>query len=149
MRKSWIIGSLLIAALFALSACSIETEKEQEKEEKVNWAVRNEYKKDGKVLLSVAPDPYLSAGKPFGYLFHFTAAFDDFKGKELAIHAQHKETGEKINVLPPEKIVEPSQGYSTLGRFTATFAIPKSGLWRYELTLDGRFYADVVLSVKE
>jgi hypothetical protein len=34
--------------------------------------IRDIYVKDGKVLLMVAPDPSLSAGKPYGYLFHFT-----------------------------------------------------------------------------
>jgi hypothetical protein len=110
---------------------------------------RDVYVKDGKVLLLVAPDPSLSAGKPYGYLFHFTAPFETFKGKELAIYAYHKETGEKITGLSPETIIEPSTGYSTLERFTATFSVPKSGVWRYEVVLDGEFYADVVLAVKE
>jgi hypothetical protein len=111
--------------------------------------IRDIYVKDGKVLLLVAPDPSLSAGKPYGYLFNFTAPFETFKGKELAIYAYHKETGEKITGLSPETIKEPSTGYTTLERFTATFAVPKSGLWRYEVVVDGEFYADVVLSVKE
>ncbi|MEH7246835.1 hypothetical protein V7114_08660 [Neobacillus niacini] len=111
--------------------------------------IRDKYAKDGKVLLLVAPDPSLSAGKPYGYLFNFTAPFETFKGKELAIYAYHKETGEKITGFSPETIKEPSTGYSTLERFTVTFAVPKSGLWRYEVVLDGEFYADVVLAVKE
>jgi hypothetical protein len=111
--------------------------------------IRDIYVKDGKVLLLVSQDPSLSAGKPYGYLFNFTAPFETFKGKELAIYAYHKETGEKITGLSPETIKEPSTGYSTLERFTATFAVPKSGLWRYEVVLDGEFYADVVLAVKE
>jgi hypothetical protein len=111
--------------------------------------IRDIYAKDGKVLLLVAPDPSLSAGKPYGYLFDFTAPFETFKGKELAIYAYHKETGEKITGLSPETIKEPSSGYSTLERFTVTFAVPKSGLWRYEVVVDGEFYADVVLAVKE
>jgi hypothetical protein len=111
--------------------------------------IRDIYVKGGKVLLMVAPDPSLSAGKPYAYLFNFKAPFETFKGKELAIYAYHKETGEKITGLSPETIKEPSTGYSTLERFTAAFAVPKSGLWRYEVQLDGEFYADVVLSVKE
>ncbi|WP_419955064.1 hypothetical protein ACN6MT_05690 [Neobacillus niacini] len=108
---------------------------------------RDVYTKDGKALLIVAPDPSLSAGKPYGYVFHFTAPFETFKGKELAIYAYHQETGEKITGLSPETINEPSAGYSTLERFTATFTIPKSGVWRYEVVLDGEFYADVVFAV--
>jgi hypothetical protein len=111
--------------------------------------IRDIYVRDGKVLLMVAPDPSLSAGKPYGYLFSFMAPIGTFKGKELAIYAYHIETGEKITGLAPEIINEPSTSYSTLDRFTATFAVPKSGLWRYEVVVDGEFYADVVLAVKE
>ena len=64
--------------------------------------IRDIYVKDGKVLLMVAPDPSVSAGKPYGYLFDFTAPFETFKGKELAIYAYHKDTGEKITGLLPE-----------------------------------------------
>lgn len=116
---------------------------------KENIENRDIYVKDGKVLLLVAPDPALSAGKPYGYLFHFKAPFETFKGKELAIYAYHKETGEKITGLSPETIKEPSTGYSTLERFTTTFSVPKSGVWRYEVVVDGEFYADVVFTVKE
>ena len=54
----------------------------------------------------------------------------------------------KLQDCSQKIIKEPSKGYSTLERFTATFAVPKSGLWRYEVVLDGEFYADVVLAVK-
>lgn len=117
-------------------------------ETKGEWKYRDEYAKDGIVLLSLAPDPVLEAGKPFGYLFHFTAPFETFEGKELAIYAYNKETGEKITAVSPIKIEEPSSGYSSLERFTATFEVPYGGLWRYEVVLDGEFYADVVLFVK-
>jgi hypothetical protein len=112
------------------------------------WTYRDEYVKDGTALLSVAPDPFLESGKPFGYLFHFTAPFETFEGKELGIYAYHKETGEKITAVSPITIKEPSSGYSSLERFTANFEVPYSGMWRYEVELDGLFYADVVLFVK-
>lgn len=117
-------------------------------EPKEDWKSHDEYVKDGVTLLSVAPDPFFEAGKPFGYLFHFTASFETFKGKELAIYAYHKETSERITAVPPTIMNEPSAGYATLERFTATFEVPYSGLWRYEVVLDGEFYADVVLFVK-
>ncbi|WP_316572070.1 hypothetical protein [Neobacillus sp. YIM B06451] len=151
MKKKSALFCLFLVSLFFIAACSTETEKksiETEKQTIDNWEQRNEYVKDGKVLLQVFPDPALYAGKPFGYIFHFTAPFETFRGKELAIYAYHKQTGEKITALSPEKIKEPTSGYSTLERFTATFSVPRSGLWRYEVVLDGKFYADVVFAVK-
>jgi hypothetical protein len=111
------------------------------------WKVRNEYSRHGKVLFSVSPDPTLSAGKPYGYLFSFKEPFAAYKGKEIEIYAIHEETGERINVLPSKKITEPSSGYSSLGRFTASLIVPEDGLWKYEVLFDKKLYGDVVLSV--
>lgn len=146
------VYGILFATVVALIACSSETVKEPKKikeETTDNWKLRDEFVKDGETLLTVALDPALEAGKPYGNLFHFTALFETFKGKDLAIYAYHKETGEKVTTVSPQTIIEPSSGYSTLERFTATFEVPISGLWRYEVVLDDEFYADVVLLVKE
>jgi hypothetical protein len=113
------------------------------------WKVRNEYSKNGKVLFSVYPDPILSAGKQFGYMLSFKEPFDTYGGKEIEIYAMHKETGERINLLPSKKITEPSSGYSSLDRFTTTLIVPKGGLWKYQVYLNDKFYGDVVLSVGE
>jgi hypothetical protein len=55
-----------------------------------DWQLRDQYVKAEKVLLTVSPNPNLMAGKPFGYVFHFTASFNTFKGKQLAVYAYHK-----------------------------------------------------------
>jgi hypothetical protein len=116
---------------------------------KDNWNVRKKYIKNGKVVLGIMEDPSLRAGKSFGYIFSFSEPFEMFEGKELAIYAYHKETGDKITVVPPNIVTEPSPGHSSLERFVAFFEIPLSGMWRYEVEIDGKFYADVILSVEE
>ncbi|MBS4192837.1 hypothetical protein KHA94_22150 [Bacillus sp. FJAT-49705] len=116
---------------------------------KDNWNTRNEFTKNRKVILRVMEDPSLRAGKSFGYIFSFSEPFETFNRKELAIYAYHKETGNKITVVPPKIITDPSYGYPSLEHFTATFIIPISGLWRYEVEIDGEFYADVILMVKK
>ncbi|KOP81214.1 hypothetical protein ACFFHH_00575 [Cytobacillus solani] len=116
---------------------------------KDDWITRNTYTKNGKVILEVMEDPSLRAGKSFGYIFSFSEPFETFNRKELAIYAYHKETGDKITVVPPKIITNPSSGYPSLERFIAFFKIPISGLWRFEAEIDGEFYADVILLVKE
>ncbi len=113
------------------------------------WETRDQFTKDGKVLFIVYPDPSLTAGKPFGYLFSFDEHFLKFKDKELAIYAVNTKTNERVIAMGPKKITEPSPGYPSLQRFTTTFAIPYGGLWKYEVYVDEEFYGDVVLSVKE
>jgi hypothetical protein len=49
--------------------------------------------------------------------------------------------------LSPQKIIEPSTGYSSLQRFSTTFQVPYEVLWKYEVYLDGKAYGDVVVRV--
>ncbi|MFC5734017.1 hypothetical protein [Cytobacillus gottheilii] len=111
------------------------------------WEIREEYSKNNKVLFNVSPDPYLTAGKSYGYIFSFKESFNTYRGKEIEIYAIHKETGDRINVLTPFKISEPTPGYSSLGRFTASLTVPESGIWKYEVYFDKKLYGDVVLLV--
>jgi hypothetical protein len=113
------------------------------------WEIRNEYSQHGKVMFTVFPDPALSAGKPYGYLFSFKESFAAYNGKNLEIYATHQETGERIKVLSSEKITEPTPGYRSLERYTTSLTVPKSGRWKYEIYFDGALYGDVVLAVME
>jgi len=113
------------------------------------WKVTHDYEENNKVIFSIFPEPELHADMPNGYIFSFKEPFDTFKGSELSISAVHKETGKRIEVLSPQKIKEPSPGYSSLQRFSTSFQVPYSGLWRYEVYLDGKAYGEVVVSVAE
>lgn len=112
-------------------------------------SVRTEYIKDGKKLFAVFPDPALKAGKPYGYIFSFSEDFESLIGKELAIYVQQLDTGKRMTALEPMVVNEPSPGYPGLQRFTHRFAIPTSGLWKYEVYLDDQFYGDVILMVNK
>ncbi|MEH7255772.1 hypothetical protein V7111_27060 [Neobacillus niacini] len=139
---------LLFYTDLSVNLSSDESVKQGSKQTLENeWKVRNEYARKGEVLFSVFPDPNLSAGKPYGYMFSFKEPFVVYKGKEIEIYAIHKETGERINVVPSAKVTEPSSGYSSLGRFTTSFIVPEGGLWKYEVFFDKKLYGDVVLAV--
>jgi hypothetical protein len=116
---------------------------------KTSWDIRHEFKKGGKIIFSIFPDPDLQERKTYGYIFNFTEPFNKYEGKKLSISAIHKETGERTQLLAPQKITEPSSGYSSLQRFTASFHVPDSGIWKYEVYLDGSFYGDVIVKVYE
>jgi len=110
---------------------------------------RKQYYDNGELLFSVYPDPYLQAGKPSGYIFSFEAPFEEFRGKTLAIMAEHKQSGLKLTAVPPAETVKPSSGYESLKRFGTNFTLPLAGTWRYIVELEGSFYGDVVLTVPE
>lgn len=103
----------------------------------------------GNRLLEVFPDPELKAGMPYGYLFHFTAPFEELQGRTLSIRATHLRSGYRLTAAQPALITEPSSGYDSLDRHTVAFALPLSGMWRYDVELDGRPYANVILFVQE
>ncbi|BCB05125.1 hypothetical protein [Bacillus sp. KH172YL63] len=105
--------------------------------------------KKNEVEFSISPDPGLHAGATSGYIFHFEEPFDTFKGKALSIIAVHEKSGQRIEVQPPKKITDPSPGYSSLQRYTTSFAIPYSGKWRMEVYLDGKLYGDADLKVED
>jgi len=113
------------------------------------WTVRAEYRLQGESIFQIYPDPYLSAGSSFGYMIHFTAPFETFAGKKISIYAYHKESNTRVTALLPQTISEPSSGYRSLERFTMSFALPFSGIWRYEVKLNDQFYGDAVLPVAE
>jgi hypothetical protein len=136
MKKTRLITfSIFVAITITLAAYSIETktktegnQKEIKSETTVDWEVRDEYVKDGEILLRVAPDPTLVAGKQLNICFIFAGPFETFEGRDLAIYAFHKETEKKLTIVAPKTITEPSSGYSSLQRYTATFEVPFGGL---------------------
>lgn len=151
MKKKISVLFLFLISLFLINVFTNETENESagtEAQSYDKWSLRSEFKKDGKVLLQVFPDPTLHAGKPFGYIFHFKEPLEVYEGKKLAIYAFPKQMGEKITIFSPETIKRPSSGYPALDRFPVIFEVPRGGLWRYEVFLDDKFYADVVFLVK-
>ncbi|WP_232698219.1 hypothetical protein [Brevibacillus daliensis] len=148
-----LVFSFLLLTAFFLPGCSTEIETNNKKEKSTTettatWQIRHDYTKNGDVLFRVYPDPELSSGKPYGYMISFMEPFETYKDKELTINAYHKESGKKITALPPTKITEQSSGYPSLNRFTTRFELPLSGLWRFEVALNGENYGDVVLDVK-
>ncbi|MFD0712058.1 DUF4871 domain-containing protein [Paenibacillus sp. GCM10027626] len=110
---------------------------------------RQSYYEEGKLKLSVLPDPSLRAGSKFRYIFHLTAPFAELKDRTLAISAEHIETGHLEQIVAAEKITSPISGYQGLERYTAFAALPLSGYWRYTITVDGQFYGDAVLHVPD
>ncbi|MFC4306650.1 DUF4871 domain-containing protein [Cohnella boryungensis] len=141
-----------VGALFAADLANIfpkETEYLKPNGYNRSEEVRTEYRRNGKALFQVFPDPDLIAGVRRGYMIHFTQSFDTFFGKTLAIEAYHQESGKQVTVLAPETITEPSPGYESLDRFIIMFSLPLGGTWRFEVKLNERFYGDFVLEIRE
>lgn len=110
---------------------------------------RQAYYERNELLLEVFPDPELKAGASYGYIFSFKAPFEELKGKELSIDVVHLETGLTDLAVRPHPIEAPSTGYEGLERYTAFITLPLPGAWRYDVSLNGKKYAAMVLHVGE
>jgi len=150
VRRSLRLPALLLGAaafiglviFYAMDGSSLLSRGEQ-------IEARQAYYRDGQLLVEAFPDPELKAGISYGYLFHFAAPFEELRGKMLSLEAVHLRTGERTKAVEPFVVEAPSSRYEGLERWTASFALPLPGMWRYEFTLDGEHYADVVLEVAE
>ncbi|WP_052476486.1 DUF4871 domain-containing protein [Cohnella kolymensis] len=152
-RKVWAVSMAAVSLILIIAALSLPGGRipflPSGARQAADTEVRQQYTENGRQLLAVFPDPNLEAGKTTGYLFHFTASFEEFRGRQLSIEAEHLDTGLKVTVQKPLKITEPSSGYPGLERFVAFAGLPISGKWRYVVQLDGEDYANVVLQVRE
>lgn len=146
-----ILAAIAIAGLIAWAATDWGRSVLLPIEQDANPAnvVRTRFVQGGTTLFEVFPESELVAGVRQGLMIHFTEPIDTFSGKQLSIDATLQETGKQVVVVPPQRIEEPSPGYSGLERFTASFSLPVGGLWTFEVKLDGQRYGDFVLSVKE
>ena len=54
-----------------------------------------------------------------------------------------------VIAMPPQPIAKTSSGYPGLERFTTSFGLPLSGMWRLEIVLNDVVYGDAVIPVAE
>jgi hypothetical protein len=109
---------------------------------------RHTYYDNGRRLFTVYPDPYATAGKTAGYMFHFDEALETYLGKMVTLQAVHSQSGAK-EILSSEVITKPSPGYLGLERFTTQFALPLEGMWELSVLLDDKPYGNVQLFINE
>ncbi|WNQ10884.1 hypothetical protein MJA45_25240 [Paenibacillus aurantius] len=140
---------LLAAGVFLALPLFKSLNQEELALEDPEWKVRSEYSVQGETLFTVFPDPGLSTGKNYGYRIRFTAPFEAFRDKTIAIQAYHLKSGTRLNVLPARTITEPTAGHSSLEGFTAEWDLPLSGKWKLEIEVEGAKYGDAVVTVAD
>lgn len=111
--------------------------------------LRQSYYKDGNLLLQVFPDPELKAGQSYGYIFSFAELGLEAVNKTMAIEAVHLATGRRETIVKPHVLTPEILAGISFDRYTVFSALPLEGYWRYEVLLEGEFYADVIFDVGE
>lgn len=106
-----------------------------------------QYDKNGRLLISVSPQPDARAGEMNGYIFHFEEPFDHFFGKTMTIQAAHLRSG-LVETVSSEVIKGASSGYPGLERYTLRFALPLDGMWRIDVKLNDNLYGSLMLNMQ-
>ncbi|MCR2808040.1 hypothetical protein [Paenibacillus soyae] len=139
---------LLIPLAVGALTVGLLTEQSTQSPRAAAWHEGTAFNEQGELLFTIYPDPNVTAGVTFGYLFSFEASFHAFEGKRLEIQAEHRRTGVREE-LSSELITTPSSGYDSLQRYTAQFALPIGGEWIITVLLDDVPYGNSLLTLED
>ncbi|WP_078596466.1 hypothetical protein [Evansella clarkii] len=97
---------------------------------------------DFDILFRMVPDPELTAGEEFEYVFSFFEEYEEYAGKEVAITAKHQDTEDTVKLAEPRVRSE-----EEMERLEVSVTLPEGGFWTFEVSLDGKVYGDVEIFV--
>lgn len=112
------------------------------------WTPRSVYTVDGVDKLQVFPGGEAAAGSPAGAWWNLLTPIQELEGKTISISAVHRDTGTIIEELAETKITS-DMAYNELTRVSSRFALPLSGLWRFDVMVDHEKYGDIVIDVPD
>lgn len=112
------------------------------------WTPRSVYTVDGVDKLQVFPGGEAAAGSPAGAWWNLLTPIQELEGKTISISAVHRDTGTTIQELSETKITS-DMAYNDLTRVSSRFALPLSGLWRFDVMVDHEKYGDIVIDVPD
>lgn len=112
------------------------------------WTPRSVYTVDGVDKLQVFPGGEAAAGSPAGAWWNLLTPIQELEGKTISISAVHRDTGTIIEELAETKITS-DMAYNDLTRVSSRFALPLSGLWRFDVMVDHEKYGDIVIDVPD
>lgn len=113
-----------------------------------DWAPRSVYTEDGVDKLQAFPGGDYAAGSPAGAWWNLLTPIQDLEGKTIRISAVHRDTGITLEELAETKITS-DMAYNDFTRISSRFALPLSGLWRFDVMVNQEKYGDIVVDVPD
>lgn len=113
-----------------------------------DWAPRSVYTEDGVDKLQAFPGGDYAAGSPAGAWWNLLTPIQGLEGKTIRISAVHRDTGITLEELAETKITS-DMAYNEFTRLASRFALPLSGLWRFDVMVDQEKYGDIVIDVPD
>ncbi|MGG4344061.1 DUF4871 domain-containing protein [Paenibacillus lautus] len=113
-----------------------------------DWAPRNVYMENGVDKLQGVQGGDFAAGSPAGAWWNLLTPVQELEGKTIRISALHRDTGTTLEELAETKITS-DMAYNDFTRVSSRFALPLSGLWRFDVMVDQEKYGDIVVDVPD
>lgn len=112
------------------------------------WTPRSVYTDDGVDKLQAFPGGDAAAGSPAGAWWNLLTPIQALEGKTIRITAVHRDTGTTLEELA-ETVITSDMAYDNFTRVSSRFALPLSGLWRFDVMVDQERYGDIVIDVPD
>ncbi|WP_098742431.1 DUF4871 domain-containing protein [Paenibacillus sp. EZ-K15] len=112
------------------------------------WTPRNVYTENGVDKLQAVQGGDFTAGSPAGAWWNLLTPIQALEGKTIHITAVHRDTGTTLEELVETEITS-DMAYDNFTRVSSRFALPLSGLWRFDVMVDQEKYGDIVVDVPD
>nr|WP_251035793.1 DUF4871 domain-containing protein [Paenibacillus sp. ISL-20] len=112
------------------------------------WTPRNVYTENGVDKLQAVQGGDFTAGSPAGAWWNLLTPIQALEGKTIRITAVHRDTGTTLEELVETKITS-DMAYDNFTRVSSRFALPLSGLWRFDVMVNQEKYGDIVVDVPD
>lgn len=113
-----------------------------------DWTPHNVYSENGTDKLQAVPGGDYAAGSPAGVWWNLLTPVQELEGKTIRISAVHRDTGTTLEELA-ETVITSDMAYDDFTRVSSRFALPLSGLWRFNVMIGQEKYGDIVIDVPD
>ncbi|KOP64578.1 hypothetical protein AMS62_04410 [Bacillus sp. FJAT-18019] len=113
-----------------------------------DWTPHNVYSENGTDKLQAVQGGDYAAGSPAGARWNLLTPIQELEGKTIRISAVHRDTGTTLEELA-ETIITSDMAYDDFTRVSSRFALPLSGLWRFDVMVGQEKYGDIVIDVPD
>jgi hypothetical protein len=144
MTKRVFISIFLFISIIAILEFNKTNVNENEELVLTNQVIKN-----GEVVVEVHPGGGFVAGTPSGCWWSIHFPFKEIKDKNFKIIATHPKTNQQFSEIELARIGDKGIDYNGLTRVSSEFEIPTSGVWKFDVYIDGSLLGSVIIDVPD
>jgi hypothetical protein len=147
MKKKVFMSILLLIIVISI----LELKKETVNENNINeeLVLTNQVIKNGEMVVEASPGGGFVAGTPAGCWWSIHFSFEEIKNKSFKVIATHPKTNQQFSEIELARIGDKGIDYNGLTRVSSEFKIPSSGVWKFDVYIDGDLLGSVFFDVPD